>query len=234
MPGDERGEDRGVTDYARFWTAATEAEGQWMTDPGHKGEDYWYVGEAQAAQLGPYLPKLGRVWPKPVVVDYGCGLGRTLRCLPAFERAGLDVSADHLALAERLSPGPSYLLTDGRTIPLPDDCADLVYSFQVLQHLDVDDAASIVAETRRVLRSGGQCYHTFSLFGKPWQPGLKLRRGPGCEAMDAIAYTRDLVHTLAHAAGFRVHEVLDLAGRLFWQDGSASTLDYAVLRAVKP
>jgi SAM-dependent methyltransferase len=233
VPGDEWGEDRGVTDYARFWTAATEAEGQWMTDPGHKGEDYWRVGEAQAAQLRPYLPDAARVWPKPVIVDYGCGLGRTLRYLPAFERAGVDVSREHLALAERLSPGPSYLLTDGRTIPLPDDCADLVCSFQVLQHLDVDDAASIVAETRRVLRSGGQCYHTFSLFGEPWTAGLVLKRGPGTEAMVAVAYTPALVHTLAHAAGFRVHEVLDLPGGTFWKDGSASTLDYAVLRAVK-
>lgn len=46
---------------------------------------------------------------------------------------------------------------DGVNIPLPDQSVDLVFSSNVLEH--VDDLKGLLRDTRRVLRKGGRCIH---------------------------------------------------------------------------
>jgi SAM-dependent methyltransferase len=45
---------------------------------------------------------------------------------------------------------------DGHSLDLPDDCADLAFSYITLQHCTIDDALDLAAEAVRVVRPGGR------------------------------------------------------------------------------
>ena len=47
-------------------------------------------------------------------------------------------------------------VADGRSLDLPDDSADVAFSYITLQHCERDDALAFVAEAIRVVRPGGQ------------------------------------------------------------------------------
>ncbi|MGL4651505.1 MAG: class I SAM-dependent methyltransferase [Caldilineaceae bacterium] len=95
-----------------------------------------------------------------VLVD-GCGVGMYVRALleaggfgQDFEVHGLDIEAEHLALAATNVPQGRYLLAAGEDKPYADGTFDLVLSHEVLEH--VADDRAVVAEIVRVLRPGGR------------------------------------------------------------------------------
>ena len=47
-------------------------------------------------------------------------------------------------------------VADGRSLDMPDDSADVAFSYITLQHCERDDALALVAEAIRVVRPGGQ------------------------------------------------------------------------------
>jgi arabinofuranan 3-O-arabinosyltransferase len=65
----------------------------------------------------------------------------------------------------RLLPGTT-VAGDGLNLPLPDDCADLVFSSNVLEH--VADPGRFIDEAVRVARPGGQIYLSFTVWRSPW------------------------------------------------------------------
>ena len=77
---------------------------------------------------------------------YACDLdaGFLERCREAVARFG---KVDRLQTIE---------VADGRTLDLPDDAADVAFSYITLQHCERDDAMALVAEAIRVVRPGGQ------------------------------------------------------------------------------
>ena len=98
------------------------------------------------------------------VVDLGCGIGGgTLMLAGKYEAArviAVDVEPDSLARTRaaadaaglgarvetlQVSPGP---------LPLPDGCADMVFTKDVVCH--IDDKAAAFAEMARLLRPGGR------------------------------------------------------------------------------
>ena len=90
------------------------------------------------------------------VVEIGCG-----DCHLSFELAqrvkhvyGVEVSE---VIAEGMDiPGNFELvISDGTSIPLPDDSIDLAFSDQLMEHLHPDDAVEQLANIARVLRPGG-------------------------------------------------------------------------------
>ena len=104
------------------------------------------------------------------VVDLGTGTGRipvALRGLVA-RVIGVDFSAPSLEIARSAvlpAGGTSYDLVVGDVLStgLPDGCADVVTSVQVLQHMPTEDARDgHVREACRLLRPGGRvivaCY----------------------------------------------------------------------------
>ncbi len=101
------------------------------------------------------------------ILDHGCGNGLTLLYLAARGYTniyGVDVGGD-LGMHNRITteilhhPSPRFTIDDGKTIALPDGCIDIVFSQQVLEH--VDDAAidSYFGEERRVLKATGWAIH---------------------------------------------------------------------------
>lgn len=93
-------------------------------------------------------------------LEIGCGAGRISRALiQCFGVVyAIDISPDMLDLAKSNVAGPTYLLSDGRTLPLPDTSVTAVFSSQVFQHFDSRDIAlDYFREIYRVLRSDGTC-----------------------------------------------------------------------------
>src|SRR4029079_868070 len=121
--------------------------------------------------------------PPRVMADLGAGDGGTLWPL---DHAGLigetiyasAVSAEHVALCERLSPKVEGIVSDVAHVEeLPDGSVDAVISSQVIEHLPDDRV--LAPEIARLLRPGGWFYvasvirgpHAFWLYkGKPPAP----------------------------------------------------------------
>ncbi|HEX9380550.1 MAG TPA: class I SAM-dependent methyltransferase [Gaiellaceae bacterium] len=112
--------------------------------------------------MPPLLRQTAERSPPRVLADLGAGDGGTLWPL---DRAGLvgetiyavDISAEHVALCERLSPKVKGIVSDVAHVEaLPDASADAVVSSQVIEHLPDDRA--LAPEIARLLRPGGWFY----------------------------------------------------------------------------
>jgi SAM-dependent methyltransferase len=112
--------------------------------------------------MPPLLRETAERSPPRVLADLGAGDGGTLWPL---DRAGLvgeaiyavDISAEHVALCERLSPKVKGIVSDvAHVAELADASVDAVVSSQVIEHLPDDRA--LAPEIARLLRPGGWFY----------------------------------------------------------------------------
>lgn len=99
------------------------------------------------------------------LVEIGCGIGR-MTC--AFTRrfgtvyacdldAGfLERCREAVARFGKVDRLRTIEVTDGRSLAIDDDSADVAFSYITLQHCERDDAAALVDEALRVVRPGGQ------------------------------------------------------------------------------
>jgi SAM-dependent methyltransferase len=133
--------------------------------------------------MPPLLRETAERSPPRVLADLGAGDGGTLWPL---DNAGLvgekiyavDISAEHVALCERLSPKVTGIISDVAHVDsLADASVDAVISSQVIEHLPDDRV--LAPEIARLLRPGGWFYvasvirgpHAFWLYkGKPPAP----------------------------------------------------------------
>jgi SAM-dependent methyltransferase len=107
----------------------------------------------------------GRTPEDKTLVEIGSGIGR-MTC--AFTREyGTVVACDldagflercvstvgHFGRIDRLRTSH---VTDGHTIDLPSDSADVAFSYITLQHCEPDDARELTAEAVRITRPGGR------------------------------------------------------------------------------
>jgi SAM-dependent methyltransferase len=133
--------------------------------------------------MPPLLRQTAESSPPRVLADLGAGDGGTLWPL---DRAGLvgetiyavDISAEHVALCERLSPKVRGVVADVAHVEeLADESVDALVSSQVIEHLPDDRV--LAPEIARLLKPGGWFYvssvirgpHAFWLYkGKPPAP----------------------------------------------------------------
>ena len=100
-------------------------------------------------RLVPYIPAGARV------LEFGAGTGQQARFLAerGFDVLAVDLAqsnyADHLVFPVR-----QY---DGEHIPLEDRSVDVIFSSNVLEH--VENMPAIMSEFRRILRPGGFGLH---------------------------------------------------------------------------
>lgn len=92
-------------------------------------------------------------------------------------RRGVDVvSVDELAsevetwmtLAGR-TPGLTFQVADGRSLPFPNDSYDHAYSISVLEHIEGDGDADALRELGRVVRPGGRIVVTLPYADTYWE-----------------------------------------------------------------
>jgi ubiquinone/menaquinone biosynthesis C-methylase UbiE len=142
---------------ARRFTATQNAEWWNRHDWTGLGEE-WTPSEAWKSAilerfLIPYVPDA-----RPAL-EIGPGGGRWTEVLQrrASSLAVLDIAERPLAICKQRfqsCDNISYLLGDGRTIPLPDQSVDSVWSYDVFVHISPVDARNYFADIARVLRPG--------------------------------------------------------------------------------
>jgi SAM-dependent methyltransferase len=96
----------------------------------------------------------------PYIVEYGCGMGRILKAVAAekYRCSGVDISETMLKHCRDLAPEVSslHLLNAANRSDLASQCADLVYSYAVLQHIQrLSDYLLALDEICRLLKPGG-------------------------------------------------------------------------------
>jgi ubiquinone/menaquinone biosynthesis C-methylase UbiE len=124
--------------------------------------DTWFTHVLSVA-LSDLLRLMDSKRPAPgaVVLDVGCGQGKSFRLLAqAFEPGrliGLDADPEVLEVARIQSGTDGIPVTlmhgDGAAIPLPDNSVDILFCHQTFHHLVFQEKA--IAEFYRVLKPGG-------------------------------------------------------------------------------
>jgi SAM-dependent methyltransferase len=171
-----------VTDTSSTWSAICPG-GRPLAASGPSVEDLEHSRYFLTEWMPPLLRETAERSPPRVLADLGAGDGGTLWPL---DNAGLvgekiyavDISAEHVALCERLSPKVTGIVSDVAHVDeLPDASVDAVISSQVIEHLP--DDRLLAPEIARLLKPGGWFYvasvirgsHAFWLYkGKPPAP----------------------------------------------------------------
>jgi ubiquinone/menaquinone biosynthesis C-methylase UbiE len=130
--------------------------GQWFL-----GTETWFQSVLKVAVLDLVQLIDDRKKSYPVVVDVGCGMGRSFRLLKILFRSrrliGIDLDEENLVIArkrtlsERLEV--DFVKSDCAAIDLPDASADLLLCHQTFHHLVQQETA--LREFRRILKPGG-------------------------------------------------------------------------------
>lgn len=93
-----------------------------------------------------------------VLVDVGCGTGLALeqisRCAQ-FQLIGLDIAEKMIEAARTRVPTAAFYCADLESMPLEDECADIIFSNAALQWCDLNKA---FGEIHRVLRPKGTVF----------------------------------------------------------------------------
>lgn len=95
------------------------------------------------------------------LIDVGCSWGRWTFAAAArgYDAVGVDPSLGAVLAARRIAGqlgcDAHFVVGDARHLPFAASSCDAVFSYSVLQHFSIDDAASAVGEMGRVLRPGG-------------------------------------------------------------------------------
>lgn len=135
----------------------------------HRGDYYEMIAGEDKVHHPQVVLLRSMVKPTDTIVDFGCGSGIVLASLaPCAQSAiGLDISELSIQAAAKRCPTDHVRLiqTDVAKVPLEDNCADVVYSLEVLEH--VWDPETVLKEMIRVLKPGGLLFvttpHGFSL-----------------------------------------------------------------------
>lgn len=88
------------------------------------------------------------------ILDIGCGVGTYVRRFREYSDDVHGVEVEEDRVREASLELPNIHLGRGEALPFPDDHFDLVFSNEVIEH--VDDDAMTISEAVRVTRAGGR------------------------------------------------------------------------------
>ncbi|HZK66471.1 MAG TPA: class I SAM-dependent methyltransferase, partial [Chloroflexota bacterium] len=155
-----------VRSYSRFYSRAESKTRQ-------RAREQLY----QEREMGDLVSRLEQVHGSPegaAVLELGSGSGarsvavalRGARVV-GIEPSDAGVAASQMRAARYPGIEVGFQVGFGERLPFPDNSFDLVFSTDVLQHVQQLDR--VLEETRRVLRPGGHCYHEVPNNGYPWE-----------------------------------------------------------------
>jgi SAM-dependent methyltransferase len=176
------------------------------------GVRQWMLGRLLAPRAG------------DVIVDLGCGSGRSLVWNRASGAAlvGIDVAP---FFAEEALEHADLVLGDLRRLPFVDGAFAKGYALDVFEHLSRDALAEVLGEVARVMRPGGLVFVYSHVRRNSWLAGgLRLvnRAARGLERVGLIDLTQERLRKSDHlnpladipdlertvqAAGFRVARI---------------------------
>src|SRR6202795_2737511 len=104
------------------------------------------------------------------VLDVGCGGGSVAKAVkrerPDLEVFGCDLSESALKTAGASPDGVDFRLATAERLPFEDGTFDLVWIFDVLEH--VEDPERVLREVARVLKTGAGFHIVLPLEGQAW------------------------------------------------------------------
>ncbi|MDT8879549.1 methyltransferase domain-containing protein [Halomonas saccharevitans] len=177
------------------------------------GIDQLHLGGRRASRS---LAALGGLTPGQRVLDVGCGTGGASRLLAAefgSEVTGLDITPAFVEVAAWLSRATGYaertrfLCADAARVPLPEASMDVVWCQHAL--MNMPDAATVLAEWRRLLVPGGRVLLHEPVAGDNDSP-LRLPVPWAREVATSHLRSREALERLLAAGGFvseTVHDV---------------------------
>jgi len=126
-----------VPDHPRLARRVTEEESRRTVD-------------GQLKILAPFLK------PESTLVEFACGDARlaAAACSVARRVIGLDIS-DQRNATDRIPENFDHFVYDGYRLDLPDQIADVVFSYQFLEHLHPEDVNPHFELVHRLLKPGG-------------------------------------------------------------------------------
>jgi len=149
---------------------------------------------------------------KESILDYGCGTGRLTEFMARdFKKViGVDISAAMIAEGrQRLKEleNVEFLETDGKSIQLPDESVNLVFSYLVFQHIkERVMVENTFKEIYRVLTPGG----IFKVLLRSDKQKDMNRWWSGVE------YNEESIGVLYERLGFRLLKTLPVDRYAFW------------------
>ncbi len=136
-----------VSDEA--WRAAQDAEYRFWVSRGTLGL------KKEGEKMLKYFFEAPQTY-KGTVVELGPGpLGYT-SVISADKKIAIEPLTDRLRELFALPEDVEYLKGKGEEVPLPDDCADVVFCSNVLAH--VQHPEKVLQEIKRILKTGGVMY----------------------------------------------------------------------------
>jgi SAM-dependent methyltransferase len=101
------------------------------------------------------------------ILDFGCGCGRVLRCLPRSEQSqlpdGTDIDAEAISWCQIHYSHYARFAVNSSAPPLnfPNDSFDFVYSISIFTHLPEEMQFAWLQELQRVVKPGGYLLLSF-------------------------------------------------------------------------
>lgn len=125
------------------------------------------------------LRRFLRPAPGDVIVDLGCGSGRSLvwNLESGAAMVGIDVAP---YFAGEALDGADLVLGDLRSLPFADATFAKGYALDVVEHLSKDGLAAVLAEIARVMKPGGQIFLYSHVRKNSWLAG-------GLKGINALA-----------------------------------------------
>jgi SAM-dependent methyltransferase len=103
------------------------------------------------------------------VLDAGCGDGwYSARMIKAGANvSGIDLSPRAVAFAQQILPDGAFTSGSLTKLPYPDKTFDRIFSFQVLEHIPLDEYPRAIEELKRVLKDDGRCIISVPSVNRP-------------------------------------------------------------------
>lgn len=104
-----------------------------------------------------FLSRILKDVPSEKCMDIGCGTGRLLD----YAHYGVDFSPEMLKMAAQKYPHKILLEGSVTDIPIENDVLDVIYSFHVIMHQDIETTQKFLDQAHQKLKRGGKLIFDF-------------------------------------------------------------------------